>query len=292
MDKNLSSLQSFNLKKLFIKVPHTTFAENNSIIKTAGGHIMTTANKGDFFIEANSVYNVTDKEYENVELLINTAKAFARNTYQCVYIIDYFRKDFLYVSENLALLCGEPAEKIKEFGYDLYIKHVPEKEQQMLLEINKAGFQLANTIPPEERVQYTISYDFHFINGKKKRLINHNLTPLLMTRDGRIWLALCTVSLSARNTPGHIVMKKGDESWFYEYSLETHKWTKKEAVVLTEVERDILRLSSQGYTMNDIADELCKSIDTIKTYKKRLFAKLEVKSITEALSYATNYKLL
>jgi len=63
-------------------------------------------------------------------------------------------------------------------------------------------------------------------------------------------------------------------------------------MVLTEVERDILRLSSQGYTMNDIADKLCKSIDTIKTYKKRLFAKLEVKSITEALSYATNYKLL
>jgi len=63
-------------------------------------------------------------------------------------------------------------------------------------------------------------------------------------------------------------------------------------VALTETERDILRLSSQGYTMDEIATMLCKSIDTIKTYKKRLFAKLEVRSIAEALSYATNYKLI
>ena len=44
--------------------------------------------------------------------------------------------------------------------------------------------------------------------------------------------------------------------------------------------------------MNDIADKLCKSIDTIKACKRALFSKLGVKNIAEALSYATNYKLL
>lgn len=251
-----------------------------------------STNKEDFFIAANSVYNITDEEYKRIELFVNAAKAFARNTHQCVYIIDYFRKDFLYVSENIETLCGEPAEKVREFGYDLYLKHVPEKEVQMLLEINKAGFDKANTIPPSERTQYTISYDFHLINGKKKRLINHTLTPLIMTADGRIWMALCTISPSTKSAPGNVVLKKADENWCYTYSLESHRWAVKEAVTLTETEKDILRLSSQGYKMEEIAGLLCKSVDTIKTYKKRLFAKLEVKNITEALSYATNYKLL
>lgn len=251
-----------------------------------------TASKNDFFISANSVYNISDEEYERVELLINAAKAFARATHQCVYIIDYFRKGFLYVSDNVEMLCGEPVEKVREFGYDLYLKHVPEEELQMLLEINREGFNMANAIEPEEKVHYTISYDFHLINGKKKQLINHTLTPMMMTRDGRIWLALCTIAPSTKNKPGNVVLKKDGENWCYTYSLETHQWGREEAVTLTETERDILRLSSQGYTMDEIATMLCKSIDTIKTYKKRLFAKLEVRSIAEALSYATNYKLI
>ena len=251
-----------------------------------------TASKGDFFISANSVYNVSEEEYERIELLLNATKAFARATHQCVYVIDYFQKGFLYVSDDIEMLCGEPVEKVQEFGYDLYLKHVPEEEVRMLLEINREGFEMANTIEPEERMQYTISYDFHLINGKKKQLINHTLTPIMMTRDGRIWLALCTIAPSTKNTPGNVVLKKAGESWYHAYSLTKHQWEVKEAVKLTEMERDILRLSSQGYTMDEIATQLCKSIDTIKTYKKRLFAKLEVRSIAEALSYATNYKLL
>lgn len=66
----------------------------------------------------------------------------------------------------------------------------------------------------------------------------------------------------------------------------------KKNVVLSEIERDVLVLSAQGYTMNDIADKLCKSVDTIKACKRALFAKLEVRNIAEALSYATNNNLI
>ena len=52
-------------------------------------------NVGDFFLVSNSVYNVTDEDYLKINLLVNAAKAFARSTHQCVYIIDYFKKNFL-----------------------------------------------------------------------------------------------------------------------------------------------------------------------------------------------------
>ena len=51
-------------------------------------------NVGDFFLVSNSVYNVTDEDYLKINLLVNAAKAFARSTHQCVYIIDYFKKNF------------------------------------------------------------------------------------------------------------------------------------------------------------------------------------------------------
>ena len=162
----------------------------------------------------------------------------------------------------------------------------------MLLEINKKEFDLFNEIPFSERLDYTISYDFHIIHGRNRRLVNHHLTPMVLTKDGRIWLALCTISMSARSTPGHIIMKKSGSKSYYEYSLDKHKWITKEGITLSERERDVLTLSAQGYTMNDIADKLCKSIDTIKACKRALFSKLGVKNIAEALSYATNYKLL
>lgn len=249
-------------------------------------------NIGNFFIVSNSVYNITEEDYQKIHILVNATKAFARSTHQCVYVIDYFKQNFLYVSENLAYWCGLDSDKIKSAGYQFYLDYVPEKEQQMLLEINKKGFDLFNEIPLAERLDYTISYDFHIIHGRKLRLVNHHLTPMVLTKDGRIWLALCTISMSSRNTPGHIIMKKYDSKSYYEYALEKHKWIKKEGITLSEAERDVLILSAQGYTMNDIADNLCKSVDTIKAYKRALFSKLEVKNIAEALSYATNYRLL
>lgn len=247
---------------------------------------------GNFFIPSNTVHNITEEDYQKTDLLVQATKAFARSTNQCVYIIDYYKQNFLYVSENLAYWCGETADTIKSFGYQFYMKHVPENEQQILLEINKKGFDLFNEIPCDERLDYTISYDFHIIHGKKLRLANHQLTPMILTPNGRIWLALCTISLSARNTPGYIIMKKADEKEFYEYSLEKHKWIKNDGITLNETEREVLLQSAQGYTMNDIADRLCKSVDTVKACKRALFAKLEVRNITEALSYAINYRLL
>ena len=214
------------------------------------------------------------------------------STYQCVYIIDYFHQDFIYASDNLAYLCGLEPEQLMDAGYQMYIDHVPDADLQMLLEVNKKGFDLFNELPVGDRLDYTISYDFHLTNGKHSRLIHHHLTPILLSDDGRIWLALCTVSLAATDEPGHIIMQKNGERSYFEYSTSRHKWEKKEGITLSETEREVLRLSAQGYTMNDIADRLCKSVDTIKACKRNLFAKMGVKNIAEALFHATNYQMI
>lgn len=46
--------------------------------------------KNDFFLHSNEVNHIAKEDYGKIDLLVNAAKAFARSTYQCVYIIDYF----------------------------------------------------------------------------------------------------------------------------------------------------------------------------------------------------------
>lgn len=136
--------------------------------------------KDDFFLHSNEVNHINREDYDKIELLVNAAKAFARSTYQCVYIIDYFHQDFIYASDNLAYLCGLEPEQLMEAGYQMYIDHVPDADLQMLLEVNKKGFDLFNELPVGDRLDSTISYDFHLTNGRHSRLIHHQLTPILL----------------------------------------------------------------------------------------------------------------
>ena len=251
---------------------------------------MKTSNE--FFIPDNEVRLPEELDYSRVDEYIHSAEAFSRSSYQSVYIIDYFRQNFLYVSPNPMFLCGQSPERVKELGYRFYLDFVPEDEQPLLLTLNKAGFAFYNDIPVSVRKDWYISYDFHILNKGKKILINHKLTPLALTSDGRIWLALCVVSAATNTEPGHIEMHRVHSYEYFEYSTVSRRWIKKQMPTLTDGEKSVLTLSIQGYTMSEIADKICLSPDTIKKYRKRIFDKLDVRNISEAIVAATNNKLL
>ncbi len=244
----------------------------------------------DFFDSNNAVGGEPD--YGLAESFVRTTEAFSNATYQSVYIIDYFRKNFLYVSPNPLFLCGMSAESVKDAGYQFYIDHVPDDEVEMLLEINRVGFSFINGIPLNEKMDYTISYDFHIVNGRERVLINHKLSALACQADGSVWLGMSVVSLSPHSEPGHIIMFCRAKSEYWKYNLISHSWEKHTFPVLNETEKAILILSIQGMTINAIADHIHRAVDSVKTARRRLYEKLGVNNITEAISYVTNYKLI
>ena len=56
--------------------------------------------KHDFFLHSNEVNHINKEDYAKIELLVNAAKAFARSTYQCVYIITSPLSSFLMMEES------------------------------------------------------------------------------------------------------------------------------------------------------------------------------------------------
>lgn len=247
---------------------------------------------GNFFIPDNEIKLPGELDYSRVDEYIRTAEAFSRATYQSVYIIDYFKQNFLYVSPNPIILCELSPQEMKELGYRFYLNFVPEEEQPLLLELNSAGFSFFNKLPVDERKDWFITYDFHILNKGRKILINHKLTPIALTSDGRVWLALCVVSAATHTEAGHTEMHRAGSPEYFEYNPTTRRWVKRCMPTLTDGEKSVITLSIQGYTMAEIADKICLSPDTVKKYRQRIFEKLKVRNISEAIVAATNNKLL
>lgn len=245
---------------------------------------------GDFFRPFDQYPLFGSVDYAKVENFIQAADAFSRSSHQCIYIIDYYKRGFLYVSDNPLFLCGETAASVLQSGYQFYFRHVPARDLDMLLDINEAGFNLYKTIPVADRLSYSISYDFHLTQpAKTSMLINHKLTPLALDAQSNIWLALCAITHSSGKGSGNVVVSKKDGSKVFEYDLAAKEWKPRDKVLLSIREKEILALSMQGFTMKEIAEKLFISLETVKFHRKSIFQKLKAKNTSEAISYAINY---
>ncbi len=62
--------------------------------------------------------------------------------------------------------------------------------------------------------------------------------------------------------------------------------------ILTEREREILQLITEGMTNQDIANLLCISTSTVDTHRKNIMSKLDVNSVVGLVKYAIKHKIV
>jgi DNA-binding CsgD family transcriptional regulator len=214
-------------------------------------------------------------------------------TYNSIYIIDYKKQNFEYVSNNPLFLCGLSPDEVKKKGYTFYFDFVPKEDVEFLIKVNQLVFDFYSTIPIAERKLYSTSYDFHLKSDKEAYIkINHKLTPLVLTKDGKIWKSICIVSLSSKREFGNVTIHKQGRKTYWEYNFKTEYWEVKKRKILSKREKDILILSAQGYCIDDLATQLFLSPETVKFHRRKIFEKLEVNNMIEAVSYAVVNKLI
>ena len=246
-----------------------------------------------FFRPINTDIQIPDSEYAKTDVCIVMADALARNTNHSLYIIDYHRKNFLYVSSNPLFLCGHSPEEVQQKGYAFYFEVVPSDEINRLMEINEAGFRFYYDQPIEKRLDLSIEYNFHIHTSEKHpHLIHHKLTPVLLSGKGDIWLALCTVSLSPEKNIGDVVISDHTCTDHYIYSFEGRRWRKQPELILSDREKEILQLSVKGRSNTEIGETLFIDANTVKFHKKKIFEKLHAENITEAVGIAANLRLI
>lgn len=220
-------------------------------------------------------------------------EALARLTYESIYVIDYERMAFDYVSPNPLFLCGYTVDEVMAMGYDFYFRNVPEKDLELLNILNEAGFDFYDKIPLSERKLYSIAYDFHLTDKSgKQTLVNHKLTPLFFTGSGQMWKSICIVSISHQKEAGNVTIFKQGSGDVWHLDLLTRYWHKSSKPGLTEREIEVLRLYARGLTISEIAEKLFVVPDTVKYYRRKIFENFGVSNIVEALAYAVHHKII
>lgn len=244
-------------------------------------------------LNRNRISRLTPDDDFKLADYLEVVKAFSRLTYQSVYVIDYAQMKFEYVSANPLFLSGYSPQEVLEMGYEFYFKNVPESDLKLLTLINETGFDFFEKIPAGEKKGYSINYDFNLIKKDGKPvLINHKLTPLFLTADGKMWKAMCLVSISNNQNAGNAIIDKEGSDEIWKLNIENGIWCKVLKPQLSERELEVLRLYAQGLTINQIADKIFVAPDTVKYYRRRIFESFNASNIVEALSYAVNNKII
>lgn len=253
-----------------------------------------TASMSGLLVGNEPIAKVSDVEYSKVQSYFEMLDAVSRLTYQSIYVMDYCKMNFLYVSDNPIFLCGYSREEVMAKGFDFLLEQCKPEEVRALIEINRASLEFIHKVPVSERTRYSVSYNYHIRSSRmgKWRLVHHKRTPLALSDAGELWLILCSIDWAPddSNLRATVTSEISSKVWYYD--LNKMSWNESLQVTLTELEKAVLVLSNRGFTMNEIADAIFKSVDSVKGYRKSLFVKLGVSNITEAIACAKVRKLV
>ncbi len=237
--------------------------------------------------------NADDKNIELIKPFFNLLDAFSKVMRQSIYVVDYYKRGFVYVSSNPLFLCGYKTQEVLKMGYSFYKKVVVEEDLKLLYEIDKIGYDLFHQLPINDRMKSMISYDYRLKQpGGRTIMVNQKCTPVFLTEEGNVQFALCVLGLSTHSNPGNVMVKVDDVLNNYVYSFKSKKWDVISKIKITNRERDILQLAAQGYSNEEIANILFINVSTVKFHKSNIFSKFNVKNTTSAIVFAYNNKLL
>jgi DNA-binding CsgD family transcriptional regulator len=235
-----------------------------------------------------SIDYIPQEKYEQIAVYVDFIEAFSRLSNQCVYIADMYKGTLPYVSDNPLFLCGLSAIEAAQLGTKFNDLFVPADDLAQNREILKKWLEFMDAIPENEKKSYSVSYDYHI----QKQLVQVTMTPTFLTDDGKIWITLCKIATSTQHESGNGKIFKKNSSDFWQYNFGGRRWEKKMMFQLSDNERQVINLSLQGYTETEIGTKIYRSKDTIKSIKRKLFERMEVSNITEAVSYAIYHGLI
>ncbi|MCS3531698.1 LuxR C-terminal-related transcriptional regulator [Chryseobacterium sp. JUb7] len=242
----------------------------------------------------NSLWKDSHSKGKNVsKQYLEVLKVLARSSFGCIYIVDLKKEKIEFISQNPYLFSGLKSVEVEKLGYNFYRQYTKTEDLEILRKVNTSGFKFFECLPAEEKTSHTITYDFHIKNTNNiDVLINHKLTPIELCEEGNISKIVCVVSYSLKRTAGNIRIVSETSDVLWHYNLSTGKWQEEFKVSLKPREREIIRLYLRGLTIEEIAEELFVSASTVKFHRSKLFEKIGVNNITEAISYVVENKLI
>lgn len=242
-----------------------------------------------FFNNAQEAAGPISKEIINAT--INAVDAQARLNGTSCFIIDFDSHELIYRSDKLIYVDeAGPKDKKRECA-NPYWALISEETLDFLVSIRDNYLLIDNELIREDYSTHISTIDYPIFIRNKEFYINQKFTPLFLREDGITKIGLFTINNSNKDRLESMIITSSGRRW--RYDLEKRLYQEYDlGVTLSLVEKAILQRAQKGFTSEEIAKSLFISINTVKTHRMRIFKKLGVESITEALTIVGNYQLL
>lgn len=234
--------------------------------------------------------SISKEEYVNIKPIFESLDATARLTNYSMFVIDFAKRDIIYRTDDLLFIDEASKRDIQRDCPNPYWSLILEEDLDIMLETREAYLLFISKLKPSQRLKHTFVIDYRIRLRRREYMITQKFTPLKLRPNGELWLGLFCITTSTHKTCEHIAIF--GENFRYTYDFKQKAFLPfNENMELTLMEKAILLRAAKGLTTEQIADDLCRSVNTIKTHKSRLFDKLHVSSMSEAMTFVQNYDL-
>ena len=226
-----------------------------------------------------------------IKSTINAIDAVARLSASTYFVIDLEEKKMVYKSKAL-LYIGDSTHKDKQRDCENpYWALVPDNVVDALIEVRKNYLHYCHLYGIKESGSHYSTTDFPIMINDKEFFVNQKFTPLLTYPDGTIKLGLIVVShTNCKKLESNIVT---DDGRVMNYDFDKRSYKNVTGISnLSRKEKIILSRMMKGMTNAQIAEELNICVSTVKTLRSRIFKKLDVKTMNEALTVVSKFHLI
>lgn len=227
----------------------------------------------------------------DLESTIKAVDAAARISGLSTIVVDFDKHELVYRSNQLVYIDESTIKDLKRECANPYWTLITDDTLEKLLLIRSHYLLPGKELSDTEYSNHICTIDYPIILRNHELFITQKFTPLTMRNDGITRLGMFTINYSnKKEMESSIIAPSGkrfrfnfDNGHFEEYDL---------GITLSIVEKTILHRARMGMTNEEIAKNLFISINTVKTHRMRIFKKLQVDTINEALAVIGNYQLI
>src|ERR1035437_5968847 len=203
-----------------------------------------------------------------------------------IYILDFFKEGYVYVSDNCPQVLGYEVEEFKNFDAARAAQNLHPEDIHFIINAEKAFLEIFSSVPIEERKLLRSSTNFRF---QRKDGIYLNVLQqkvvLELTPEGypALMMAMCSdVSFMQKSDCSFAVSLYRDDKGWVDITPEEFKGKNN----LSKREEEILKMLIKGMSSKVIAEKLNISFHTVNNHRKSLLQKTTCQNTVELVGYA------
>ena len=232
-----------------------------------------------------------DRIDEFKPLIASLLDCYARMTYASVYAIDVLKNELFHVAKNQMSLGGIVRQEKASQRVNYYERFSHPDDLLVAKAIIKDAASLCSELAEDGNCKCVLSYNMRVRDLRTNRWysIFHQSTPLILDSHNECRIILCVDQMPVGDVRQNAMLRIGERVWCYD--VLQCKWLQKELPPLNFIQKKVLYLAAQGYSMRQSAELMCLSTDAIKKIRKQIFKLLGVQSISQAINHAITLRL-